>query len=421
MHGGRPFRTRLRLEFVFALILFGYLLRGLHHHTHRVARAETFGAETLERIGRGRRGTERETFEAETLDGIGGGRRGAERLGRNEDLLGKGETPTKDRGRRWQSLGLEEEAKSAQRWPEDEGSSGWDQDTAMMGESRRPEFVSGERREEKRGVGSSKWNENPARNNNVDLTRIENVDPSRNEESRPGLDEMPKQDSAKILGKRFASAHLQDDAYATASEDAYGTTEDIDDDVRFSLDKEERAFVAPVELIGIFPQLVKGSLIKSTLVHSKSFPLGCLVMLIELDQDKYKGVVVNIPLPIEETKRAAETLRLDSKSMAHPVENWLLGFGGPVRNKLEMWTPVHDQNHVLEAIHVDADVFVSGDAEELLQTRRPVIWLYGEAVWLPGQLEREITEGLFEIVQERVAFSKIVGWFTLARRGQQQQ
>lgn len=190
------------------------------------------------------------------------------------------------------------------------------------------------------------------------------------------------------------SRNDDDDDYA-----AYSALESQDGDASF-FERIERAQVAPVELIGKVPALQVGSLLQSTQTTSSAFPAGSLVLVTELGLDFYRGVIINSPLPVGEQEQARQMLRVsDTVAAPKPTLDRVLfyGYGGPVKTQEHRWQIVHDNVQAVGAVVVSSDhgrgIAVGGDfVHELLTESTRVLLLYGSAVWLPGQLEREILQ-----------------------------
>ncbi|KAH9260624.1 hypothetical protein BASA81_001091 [Batrachochytrium salamandrivorans] len=204
---------------------------------------------------------------------------------------------------------------------------------------------------------------------------------------------LPTTPSSPISSVSSIKLDNKDDDYA-----AYSELESRDDDASF-FERIERAQIAPVELIGKVPALQVGSLLQSTLQDNRAFPLGSLVMVTELGSDFYRGVIINSPLPVSEQDQAKQMLRVSDAAAPKPILDRVLfyGYGGPVKTQEHQWQIVHDNVHAVGAVVIGSDrghgIAVGGDfVHELLVESTRILLLYGSAVWLPGQLEREILQ-----------------------------
>lgn len=196
----------------------------------------------------------------------------------------------------------------------------------------------------------------------------------------------------------------------TEEEDVYSYNEvEEEDDGASFFDQIERANIAPIHLIGTVHELVPGCMLKSTSASSLSFPKNSIVLITEVEQDVYRGFIINSPLPENEQFAAQRALRIakdeeEPRSSLDLTRVLFYGYGGPVNSHEHRWTAVHDNVNVPGATILGPSLAVGGDsAASLLQSSTRVLLLYGAAVWIPGQLEREITEGLWEIIPSTIS------------------
>lgn len=113
------------------------------------------------------------------------------------------------------------------------------------------------------------------------------------------------------------------------------------------------------------------------------------------------GYVVNSQLPAAEADAARRALHLDDFAQQARVaagavrtDKVWLGAGGPVKSAASEWVHVHDCPAKADSVALAAGVAVDGDVVEVLGDAACFVkLLYGEAVWAPGQLDREVSEG----------------------------
>lgn len=184
-----------------------------------------------------------------------------------------------------------------------------------------------------------------------------------------------------------------------------------EDDTQSIVSKVEQAYIAPVHLIGSVPELIPGSIIRS--VHgSHGFPLGSCVLVSEINNDFYKGFIINSPLPLDEITDAKALLRVEQQEGFTPnldrVE--FFGRGGPVHLRSE-WTPIHNGTNIHDSLVVATDIRLNGDISALWKGPSPdpftVLLVFGAAVWLPGQLEREFSENLWAFHRPLATFDQV--------------
>jgi putative AlgH/UPF0301 family transcriptional regulator len=179
----------------------------------------------------------------------------------------------------------------------------------------------------------------------------------------------------------------------------------------------ETAQVAPVAKIGTHSELARGALLRY-LGHKGAFAHS-LVVLSQTSGEFYKGFIVNVPLPAEERARAMQRLHLSGDEAVRlrgsEVAVWL-GYGGPVRPAESEWVPIHRQLDIEGAEALDGRFLaLGGDVEQLLARETDPAYalgfmlLYGSAVWLPGQLEREMDEGLWALERRDFPWPNALG------------
>jgi putative AlgH/UPF0301 family transcriptional regulator len=182
----------------------------------------------------------------------------------------------------------------------------------------------------------------------------------------------------------------------------------------------ETSQIAPVYKIGSHAaELRPGALIRST--NDGSVFRNALVLMVSLGSEFYVGYVVNKPLSAQEAATAMRKMRVANnnnnnlnsmrlRTMPPQAGIWL-GVGGPVTSSDSAWTLIHWHPDIedCDLVNSDAGWAVGGNAEQLLaresdaQFAKGFMALYGKAVWLPGQLEREIDEGMWEVVETTIS------------------
>lgn len=120
------------------------------------------------------------------------------------------------------------------------------------------------------------------------------------------------------------------------------------------------------------------------------------------------GVIINRPMPGDLLKIASETESNVDLSLKLAFHSSTVGYGGPVMQS--EYSIVHGYGEVEGSRKVAHGVFVGG-SEELLNERRKskldpgeALFVKGHAAWVPGQLEREISKGVWYVASVSADF-----------------
>jgi putative AlgH/UPF0301 family transcriptional regulator len=111
------------------------------------------------------------------------------------------------------------------------------------------------------------------------------------------------------------------------------------------------------------------------------------------------GIVINRPLPGNLLKIASETLSNVDLSIKLAFNNAAVSYGGPVMQ--DEYTCLHGFGEVEGAKKVCSGVFVGGSKELLNEVRKDkfdpqqCLFVKGHAAWVPQQLQREISKGVW--------------------------
>lgn len=113
------------------------------------------------------------------------------------------------------------------------------------------------------------------------------------------------------------------------------------------------------------------------------------------------GVIINRPMSGDLLKIASETESNVDLSLKLAFHSSTVGYGGPVMQS--EYSIVHGYGEVEGSRKVAHGLFVGG-SEELLNERRKnklepgeALFVKGHAAWVPGQLEREISKGVWYV------------------------
>jgi len=113
------------------------------------------------------------------------------------------------------------------------------------------------------------------------------------------------------------------------------------------------------------------------------------------------GIIINRPLGGDLNKIASETTSNVDLSLKLAFHSSAVGFGGPVMP--EEYSIVHGYGEVEGSKKVSHGIYVGG-SEELLNERRKnklqpsdALFVKGHAAWVPQQLEREISKGVWYV------------------------
>jgi len=113
------------------------------------------------------------------------------------------------------------------------------------------------------------------------------------------------------------------------------------------------------------------------------------------------GIVINRPLPGNLLKIASETVSNVDLSIKLAFNNAAVSYGGPVMQ--DEYTCLHGYGEVDGAKKVCPGVFVGGSKELLSEVRlnkfdpQQCLFVKGHAAWVPQQLQREISKGVWYI------------------------
>jgi len=239
---------------------------------------------------------------------------------------------------------------------------------------------------------------------------------------RPRLVAKPRASAARD-GRELATSLPAPEPRPDAA-DASRVDDDDDDDYARDADADhddsewrqlllaDQLVLAPPHLVGsanVAPGTVLVSRDRSA-TREDAFVLGTAVLMFDVAEDAYRGLVVNRPLSAAEAERARRALRRSDSdtpviaSAARDGAFW--GAGGPVHQR-HQWFVVHERADWPGAVALGPELAVGGDGVEVLlasghgRSGRPVLVLYGLARWLPGQLEREIRDGLWAVSARR--------------------
>lgn len=127
-----------------------------------------------------------------------------------------------------------------------------------------------------------------------------------------------------------------------------------------------------------------------------------VVLIIDHAEDTGStGIIINRPLEGDLKKIASETTSNVDLSLKLAFHSSSVGFGGPVMP--EEYSIVHGYGEVEGSKKVSHGVYVGG-SEELLNERRKnklqpsdALFVKGHAAWVPQQLEREISKGVWYV------------------------
>jgi len=175
--------------------------------------------------------------------------------------------------------------------------------------------------------------------------------------------------------------------------------------------------------IGTIKHLQPGVLLVANPGVESEWEHSVILLVSHGGQKPSTGYIVNSPLPKEEGDKARLMLREFQQGHEFSQRNkrlrnaimstdklWL-GKGGPVRSEEESWTHIHDCIKWVEDENLIAPgVGVGGDVLEILSDDSCFIKLmYGSSRWKPGQLDHEVSQGLWKIVpaSSSLVFNKI--------------